>query len=121
MSQCATERKVCPRRSLMEDNKPAHLLLLYDDYLVTQLCLINTAVTRGGKEVHSRGGGGSARTNPYQKANRLGQGPKSGPRWCDIHTTSVLNAAEMHTGGGAVLGNPEGSPARRHSRKIDLK
>ena len=40
MSQRATgparERKVCPRRSRMEENKPAHLLLLYDDCLVTQ-------------------------------------------------------------------------------------
>jgi len=40
MSQCATgparERKVCPRRSWMEENEPAHLLLLYDDCLVTQ-------------------------------------------------------------------------------------
>jgi len=54
------------------------------------LGVINTAVTRGGKEVHSRGGGGdrSARTNPHQNKNeiqekklegenRLGQGPKS--------------------------------------------
>jgi len=42
MSQCATgparERKVsiCPRRSRREGNKPVHLLLLYDDCLVTQ-------------------------------------------------------------------------------------
>jgi len=39
MSQCATgparERKVCPRLSQMEENKPAHLLLLYDYCLVT--------------------------------------------------------------------------------------
>jgi len=41
--------------------------------------------------------------------------------WWGIHTASVPSAAEMHTGGGAVLGKPEGSPARRHSRKIDLK
>ena len=41
-------------------------------------------------------------------------------RW-SIHTASVPSAAETHTGGGAVLGKPEGSPARRHSRKIDLK
>jgi len=33
----------------------------------------------------------------------------------------VPSAAETHTGGGTVLGKPEGSPARRHSRKIDLK
>ena len=41
--------------------------------------------------------------------------------WCGIHTASVPSAAETHTGGGAVLGKPEGSPTRRHSRKIDLK
>jgi len=41
MSQCATgparERIVCPGRSRMEENRLAHLLLLYDDCLVTQL------------------------------------------------------------------------------------
>ena len=40
VSQCATgpsrERKVCPKRSRMEGLEPAHLLLLYDDYLVAQ-------------------------------------------------------------------------------------
>jgi len=41
--------------------------------------------------------------------------------WCGIHTASLPSAAETHTGGGAVLGKPEGSPARRHSRKILLK
>ena len=41
--------------------------------------------------------------------------------WCGIHTASVPSAAETHTGGGAVLGKPEGSPARRYSRKRDLK
>jgi len=40
--------------------------------------------------------------------------------WWGIHTASVPSAAETHTGGGAVLGKPEGSPARMHSRKIDL-
>jgi len=29
--------------------------------------------------------------------------------------TSVPSTAETHTGGDAVLGKPEGSPARRHS------
>ena len=33
----------------------------------------------------------------------------------------VPSTAETHTGGGAALGKPEGSQARRHSRKIDLK
>jgi len=32
----ARESRVCPRRPQMEENKPAHLLLLYDYYLVTQ-------------------------------------------------------------------------------------
>ena len=41
--------------------------------------------------------------------------------WYGIHTASVPSAAEIHTGGGAVLGKPKGSPARRHSRKIDVK
>jgi len=38
-----------------------------------------------------------------------------------IHIAIVLSTAETHTGGGTVLGKPEGSPARRHSRNIDLK
>jgi len=33
--------------------------------------------------------------------------------WFGIHTASVTSTAETHTGGGAVLGKPEGSPARR--------
>jgi len=37
--------------------------------------------------------------------------------WFGIHTASVPSTAETHTGGGAVLGKSEGSPARRHSRK----
>jgi hypothetical protein len=31
--------------------------------------------------------------------------------WFGIHTASVPSTAETHTGGGAVLGKPEGSPA----------
>jgi len=38
-----------------------------------------------------------------------------------IHTANIPSTAETHTGGGAVLGKPEGSPARRHSRSIVLK
>ena len=39
-------------------NKPAHILLLYDNCLVTlhPKGVIKTAATRGRKEVHSRGG-----------------------------------------------------------------
>ena len=37
-----------------------------------------------------------------------------------IHTPSVPSTAETHTGGGAVLGKPGGSPARRHSRNTVL-
>jgi hypothetical protein len=33
-----------------------------------------------------------------------------------IHIASVPSTARTSTGGDAVLGNPEGSPARRHSR-----
>jgi len=33
----------------------------------------------------------------------------------------VPSAADTHTGRGAVLGKLEGSPAPRHSRKIDLE
>jgi len=40
MLQCATwparESKVCPRQSRMEGYEPAHLLLLYNDCLVTE-------------------------------------------------------------------------------------
>ena len=41
--------------------------------------------------------------------------------WFGIHTTSVPSTAETHTGRGAVLGKPGGSPARRHSRNIGMK
>jgi len=44
------------------------------------LGVINTAVTRGGKEVHSRGGGGDRPQGPIpitEGETRLGQGPKS--------------------------------------------
>jgi len=41
--------------------------------------------------------------------------------WFGIDTGSVPSTAETRTGGGAVLGKPEGSPARRHSCNIDLK
>jgi len=38
-----------------------------------------------------------------------------------IHTASIPSTTETHTGGGAVLGKPEGSPARRYSHNIVLK
>jgi len=41
--------------------------------------------------------------------------------WFGIHTASVPSTAGTSTGGGAVLGKPEGSLARRHSRNIVLK
>jgi len=31
--------------------------------------------------------------------------------WCGIYTASIPSTAETHTGGGAVLGKPESSPA----------
>jgi len=40
--------------------------------------------------------------------------------WFGIHTASIPSTAETHTGGGAVLGKPEGSPGRRHSRPAIL-
>jgi len=54
-----------PRRSRMEENKPAHLLLLYDDCLVTQHPYAQLIQQQpGGKEVHSRGGGGTGPQGP---------------------------------------------------------
>ena len=41
--------------------------------------------------------------------------------WFGIHTASVTSTAETHTGGGAVLGKPEGSPARRTPAIFFLK
>jgi len=38
---------------------------------------------------------------------------------CGLESTQL--ACETHTGGGAVLGKPGGSPARRHSRNTVLK
>jgi len=40
--------------------------------------------------------------------------------WIGIYTASVPSTAETCTGGGAVLGKPGGSPARRHSRNVVL-
>ena len=59
--------------------------------------VINTAVTRGGKEVHSRGGGETSPQGPipvkkkiqekkHEGENRLGRGPKF-PPW----RATVLN------------------------------
>ena len=42
--------------------------------------------------------------------------PKDFFFWFGIHTASVPSTAGTSTGGDAVLGKPESSPARRHSR-----
>jgi len=73
-----TNAPITPIRLLPGDSSP--------------LVVINTATTRGGEEIHSRGGGGLVRkdTSPVKKKpegeNRLEHGPKC-PPW----RTMVLN------------------------------
>jgi hypothetical protein len=93
-SQCATgpvrESQVYPERPQMEKKKTnapiTPIRLLPGDS--SPLVVINTADTRGGEEIHSRGGGGQVRkdTSPVKinnkktdGENRLDHGPKSPP------------------------------------------
>ena len=50
----------------------------------------------------------------------LDEAPKDFFFWFGILIASLPSTAETHTDGGAVLGIPEGSPARRHSRAAIL-
>ena len=48
------------------EKKPTHQSLPYDYCLAThQLVVINTAATKGGEEIHSRGGGGPVRKDQF--------------------------------------------------------
>ena len=55
------------------------------------LGVINTAVTRAGKEVHSREGDRSARTNPHQKTKIQEKSPKEKTIWVKGPSPSMAN------------------------------